>query len=145
MKGQTRPTKKSEIKRDWYLIDIKDQVLGRTVTKIASLLMGKAKPCFVRNLDCGDYVVLINAKDVKVTGRKEDLKIYQRYSGYPGGLKKENLKSLRARKPEDIVIHAVSGMLPHNRLHDKMLKRLYVFAGEKHTFEDKFKKENIEK
>lgn len=127
------------IKRDWHLVDVKDKVLGRVSTEIAELLMGKSKPYFVRNLDCGDYVVVVNAKDVKVTGRKETLKKYFRYSGYPGGFKAEVLQDLRKRRPTEIIRHAVSGMLPQNRLKSKMLKRLLVFSGIEHSYQDKFK------
>lgn len=136
----TEPTKQSEIKRDWHLIDVKDENLGRSSTKIAQLLMGKSKPYFARNMDCGDYVVVINARDVATTGKKEEKKVYTRYSGYPGGLKKESLEHLRARRPEEVIKRAVSGMLPHNRLHDKMLSRLYVFSGSEHKYGEKFKK-----
>ena len=135
----TQSTKISEIKRDWYMFDLKDQTLGREATKIAELLMGKKKSYFVRNLDCGDYVVIVNAKDVKVTGNKEEAKKYRRHSMYPGGFKEESLKELRGRKPEDIIRHAVRGMLPDNRLRAKMLKRLFVFAGSEHKYQDKFK------
>jgi len=124
---QTKATKISEIKRQWHLIDVKDQILGRKASEIAQLLMGKRKPVFVRNLDCGDYVVVVNAKEVKVTGKKETLKKYFRHSGYPGGLKAETLLELRKRNPEEIIDHAVSGMLPQNRLKEDMLKRLYIF------------------
>lgn len=134
----TQPTKVSDIKRAWHHIDVKDQTLGRVATEIALLLMGKGKAYFVRNLDCGDYVVVTNAKDVKVTGKKEEQKNYYRHSGYPGGFKSETLKELRARKPEEIIKHAVKGMLPNNRLRDKMLSRLFVFAGEEHAYGNKF-------
>lgn len=137
---QTIPTKQSEIKHEWHLVDVNDQTLGRVSTTIAKYLMGKAKPNFVRNLDCGDYVVVVNAKAVKVTGKKEEDKAYARHSGYPGGYKSETLKELRARKPEDIIRHAVKGMLPDNRLRDKMLKRMFVFSGTEHTYPDKFVK-----
>jgi large subunit ribosomal protein L13 len=137
----TQSTKVSDIKRAWHLVDVKDKPLGRVSSEIAQLLMGKRKPYFVRNLDCGDYVVIVNAKEVKATGNKEEQKNYYRHSGYPGGFKSETLKELRARKPEDIIIHAVKGMLPQNKLRDKMLRRLFVFAGEQHKYEDKFKKE----
>ncbi|MEK7551779.1 MAG: 50S ribosomal protein L13 [Patescibacteria group bacterium] len=137
---QTKSTKISEVKREWHLIDVKGKVLGRIATDIALLLMGKGKSNFVRNLDMGDFVVVINAKDFKVTGNKEKLKKYYRHSGYPGGLKTEALGDLRKRKPENVIIHAVSGMLPQNRLKDKMLSRLHVFEGEVHTFNDKFTK-----
>lgn len=138
-KKQTKSTKASDIKREWHLIDVKDKVLGREATKIALLLAGKQKPYFVRNLDCGDYVVVTNSKEVKVTGKKELLKNYYRHSGYPGGFKAERLVDLRKRKPEEIIKEAVKGMLPQNRLRDQMLKRLFIFAGEEHRYQDKFK------
>ena len=138
MKIQTPATKISEIKRDWHLVDLKDKTLGRIASHIAGLLMGKGKPYFVRNLDCGDYVVLINAKHVKVTGNKETKKVYYRYSGYPGGLSSETLDKLRIRKPEDIIIHGVKGMLPQNKLRDRMLQRLFVFAESEHSYKEKF-------
>lgn len=135
----TTSTKAADIKRIWHVVDVKDKTLGRISTEIAHLLMGKSKPYFVRNLDCGDYVVVVNAKNVKVTGNKEDQKNYYRHSGYPGGFRSETLKELRVRKPENIITHAVKGMLPQNKLRDKMLKRLFVFAGEEHKYKDKFK------
>lgn len=134
-----RNPKASEIKHDWHLINVKGETLGRIATKIAELLMGKGKSYFVRNQDLGDYVVVINAKEVKVTGNKEKNKKYYRYSGYPGGFRQETLAELRKRKPEDVVKHAVSGMLPDNKLKDMMLKRLFIFADEKHSYSDKFK------
>lgn len=134
----TKPTKESDIKRGWHLIDVKDKTLGRISSEIARILMGKSKPYFVRYLDCGDYVVVINAKKVSATGNKEKLKKYYRYSGYPGGLSVETLENLRKRKPEDIIYHAVKGMLPQNRLRDRMLRRLFVFKDEKHEYKDKF-------
>ncbi|MGH7203232.1 MAG: 50S ribosomal protein L13 [Candidatus Levyibacteriota bacterium] len=137
--AQTTATKISDVKRTWHLIDLKDKTLGRASSEIAQLLMGKSKPYFVRNLDCGDYVVVVNAKTVKTTGNKEEQKKYYRHSGYPGGFKVESLKELRVRKPETIITHAVKGMLPDNRLKARMLTRLYVFAGEEHTYTDKFK------
>jgi large subunit ribosomal protein L13 len=136
--NQTVSTKAQDIKREWHLIDVKDKTLGRVSTEIARLLMGKGKPYFVRNLDCGDYVVVVNAKGIKATGRKEEQKKYYRHSGYPGGFKVESLKELRARKPENIITHAVKGMLPDNRLKDRVLTRLFVFAGEEHKYNDKF-------
>lgn len=138
MKSSTA-TKQSDIKREWHLIDLQEKTLGRISTEIAEFLMGKGKPYFVRNLDCGDYVVVINAGKVKVTGKKEELKKYYRYSGYPGGLKVETLRELRQRKPQDVIIHAVKGMLAQNKLRDQMLKRLFVFAGEEHPYQNKFK------
>ncbi len=133
-------TKASDIKRDWHLIDVDGKTLGRVSTEIANLLMGKSKPYFVRNLDCGDFVVVLNSKKIKVTGTKEQNKLYRRHSGYPGGFKEESLAELRARRPNDIIIHAVKGMLPQNRLRDEMLNRLKVFEGAEHTYQDKFGK-----
>jgi len=134
----TKPTRQKDIKRFWHLIDAKGEILGRLVTEIAQLLMGKSKPYFVRYLDCGDYVVVINAKDIVVTGKKEKQKIYTRYSGYPGGLKKETLEKLKKRKPEEIIYHAVLGMLPDNKLKKRMMKRLYIFIDENHPYKHKF-------
>lgn len=142
MKSITKATKQSDIKREWHLIDVKGEILGRISTKIANLLMGKSKPYFVRNLDCGDYVVVINAKDVKVTGRKEADKKYYRHSGYPGGFRSETFKDLKEKNPAEIIKHAVRGMLPQNRLRDKMLKRLFTFSDEKHIYAEKIKKES---
>ena len=135
----TQATKASDIKRTWHLIDVKDKALGRVSSEIAQLLMGKSKPYFVRNLDCGDYVVVINAKAVAASGNKEEQKKYYRHSGYPGGFKVESLKTLRERKPEEIIMHSVKGMLPDNRLRARMLTRLFVFAGEEHQYGDKFR------
>jgi len=140
MKQMTEPTKTSDIKRDWHIIDVGGKILGRQATSIALLLMGKSKPYFARNMDCGDFVVVINAKDVKLSGNKELAKLYTNYSGYPGGLRTRRAEEIRATRPEELIIHAVSGMLPHNRLHDKMLTRLYVFADANHTYQDKFTK-----
>lgn len=135
----TKPTKASDIKRTWHLIDINEQILGRVAVDIAKKLMGKAKPYFVPHLDCGDYVVVINAKNVKVTGKKELNKIYYSHSGYPGGLKSEVLTKLRERKPGEIILRAVKGMLPKNKLRASMLKRLLIFADKEHSYGDKFK------
>lgn len=135
----TKPTRARDIKRDWHLVDVDKKVLGRISTTIAHLLMGKGKPYFVRNQDVGDYVVVINAKGVIVTGKKESKKKYYRHSGYPGGLKVETLDKLRARKPEDIIRHSVRGMLPQNKLRDRMLKRLFVFAEKEHPYGEKVK------
>jgi len=138
-----KPTRESDIKRDWHLLDAKDQILGRLTTGIVQLLMGKSKPYFVRHLDCGDFVVVINAKEIQVTGRKEKQKKYYRHSGYPGGFKVRTLAELRQTQPEKIIYEAVKGMLPQNKLRDRMLTRLYVFAGEEHPYQDKFLKSKI--
>ncbi len=137
MQKVTKPTKTNEIKRNWHLIDVKDKVLGREAVGIAHKLMGKGKVYFANNMDCGDYVVVVNAKEVRTTGRKELLKKYTSYSGYPGGLRTRTLKEVRAQNPTEIITHAVSGMLPKNKLRAQMLKRLYVFADENHKYKDK--------
>lgn len=137
---QTKSTKINDVRRQWHLVDVENKILGRSASNIALLLMGKNKSNFVRNLDLGDFVVVVNAKEVKVTGNKENLKKYYRHSGFPGGFREETYKQLKARKPEEIIRHAVSGMLPQNKLRDKMLKRLYVFSGQEHKYKDKFDK-----
>lgn len=114
-------TKLADIKHDSHEVDAAGQILGRLATKIATLLTGKAKPYFVRYLDCGDFVTVKNAGEIKVTGGKREKKIYTRYSGYPGGIKK---KTLAETKPEEIIRHAVWGMLPKNKLQDLWIKRL---------------------
>lgn len=134
----TKPTKISDIKRNWHLIDVKDRILGREAVTIAHKLMGKGKAYFANNMDCGDYVVVVNAKEVKTTGRKELLKKYTNYSGYPGGLRTRTLKEIREQDPREIITHAVMGMLPKNKLRAQMMKRLYVFADENHKYNDKF-------
>ena len=135
----TPATKITDIKRNWHLVDAKGRVSGRLATEVARFLMGKNKTYFVRNLDCGDYVVVINAQEVKFTGKKEKQKVYYRHSGYPGGLRTIPVERMRKEHPERIIEHAVRGMLPQNKLRDRMLMRLKVFAGEKHPYQDKFK------
>jgi len=130
----TKPTSIKSINRSWYLIDVKGQVLGRAATHIATKLIGKSKPMFVRNLDCGDYVVVINAEAVVVTGKKSDDKQYTSYSGYPGGIRKESLTHLQERRPVEVVRRAVAGMLPKNKLRAPLLKRLYIYAGNDHPY-----------
>lgn len=139
----TQPTTKNTIKRAWHLVDVKGKVLGRVAVEIASDLMGKKKAYFVKNLDCGDHVVVINAADIAVTGKKVTGKKYFRHSGYTSGLKSESLKDLQKRRPEEVITHAVRGMLPQNKLRATMLKRLYVFAGAEHKYADKFTKASI--
>ncbi len=137
---QTKPVKEKDIKRNWHLIDVNGKTLGRIVPKIAQLLQGKNKVNYVSYLDVGDYVVVINAKKIVVTGKKDQSKVYTRYSGYPGGLKVEKFSDLINNNPEYIIKHAVSGMLPKNKYRDQRLKRLYIFSDENHSFKDKFVK-----
>lgn len=127
------------MKRSWHLIDAKDEILGRISTKIARHLIGKDKVECVPHQDVGDHVVVINAKEVGVTGKKEKQKTYYRHSGYPGGLRSETLGELRERRPEEIIRRAVKGMLPKNKLQKPMLKRLHIFAGGEHPFGGKFR------
>jgi len=136
---KTPVTKLAEIKRQWQLIDLRGQVLGRTASQIAQLLMGKSKPNLSPHLDGGDYVVAINAKEVKVTGRKESQKIYWRHSGYPGGERTRTLTEQRMRDARKIIELAVAGMLPKNKLRRQRLARLKVFEGSEHNYGDKFK------
>lgn len=135
---QTKSTKAEEITREWHMFDAKGKVLGRLATEIAHRLMGKAKPNFVRNLDCGDNVVVINANDYVVTGKKMDEKLYGNYSGYPGGLKQKALWQVRNEKPEEPIRHAVYGMLPKNKLRDRLIARLHIYTTENHPFKEKF-------
>ncbi|MFA7056113.1 MAG: 50S ribosomal protein L13 [Candidatus Cloacimonadales bacterium] len=121
-----------QIQRDWYVIDAEGKTLGRIATKIASILRGKNKPYFATNLDCGDFVVVINAEKVGVTGTKAESKVYQNYSGYPGGLREVSFKKMLDSKPEEIIRSAVKGMLPKNTLGRQMFKKLKVYAGNEH-------------
>ncbi len=136
----TEATKVKDIKRAWHLVDVKGKILGREATRIARLLIGKTKPYFVPHMDCGDYVVVINAAKVIVSGKKTTQKIYQKYSGYPGGLKKKSFAEVLREDPKRIIKEAVSGMLPKNKLRASMLKRLYVFPEDIHPYQDKFNK-----
>lgn len=143
MNKTTKPTSQKEIVRNWHLVDVNGKVLGREAGAIAHKLMGKGKPYFVTNLDCGDYVVVINAKNVKITGNKATDKVYYRHSMYPGGFRGETFKELMIKKPSEVIVHAVKGMLPQNKLRDKMLKRLFVFEGAEHKYGDKFSKGEV--
>ncbi len=135
-----KSTKKSEIVRQWHLLDAQNQILGRLSTKIAETLMGKNKPYFVRHLDCGDFVVVTNAAKIKVTGHKETDKKYYHHSGYPGGLKTTTLDKLRQKDSTQIIRHAVWGILPQNKLGRVMMKKLYVYEGEKTSLQRQNKK-----
>ncbi len=125
----------AEADRKWYLVDATDQVLGRLATKVARIIRGKNKTTFTPNADTGDFVVVINADKVKVTGKREFLKTYTHYSGYPGGLKTRTFEELMAKKPEFVIESAVKGMLPKNRLGRKLIKKLKVYTGESHPHE----------
>jgi large subunit ribosomal protein L13 len=131
-KNRTVYARKETLKRDWYLVDAAGKVLGRVATKLATYLRGKHKPIFSPHVDCGDFIVVINADKIKVTGDKEKQKTYFSHSGYPGGDKLISFEKLLERSPEKVVQLAVSGMLPKNRLGRQMIKKLKIYAGEKH-------------
>ncbi|RMH72186.1 MAG: 50S ribosomal protein L13 [Gemmatimonadetes bacterium] len=118
--------------KKWYVVDAEGMVLGRLATEVARILRGKHKPTYSPHMDVGDFVIVINADKVVLTGRKLDQKVYTRYSGYPGGLRKEVARHLMDRKPTEVVRRAVWGMLPHNRLGRRMVKKLKIYAGADH-------------
>lgn len=132
---KTFSAKKEEVQRDWYVVDASDKVLGRLATQIANILRGKNKPIFTPHVDTGDFVVVINADKVRLTGRKLEQKTYYRHSGYPGGLKSTTAGKIKDNNPEFIIKHAVKGMLPHNKLGRKQIKKLKIFAGPDHKHE----------
>jgi large subunit ribosomal protein L13 len=124
--------KPAEVERRWFVIDAEDQVLGRLASEIASILRGKKKTIFTPHVDTGDYVIVINAEKVKVTGNKRKGKIYKRHTGYPGGLRELTFEKLQAKNPEEIIRHAVKGMMPNGSLGRSMFKKLKVYAGPEH-------------
>ena len=128
----TSSIKKDEIKRDWFLVDAKDKILGRLASEVAQVIRGKRKPFYTPNLDIGDFVVVINAEKVSVSGNKEEQKKYFSHSGYPGADKEISLSHLRRTQPEKIIYKAVKGMLPHNSLGRQLLKHLKVYSGSEH-------------
>lgn len=139
MKQDTLTLKKTDVTRNWHLVDAKDRILGRIATQIASLLKGKHKKDLTPYIDMGDGVVCINADKIRVTGKKMEQKYYKRYSGYPSGLKEEQLEHLLKRRPADVIRHAVKGMLPKNKLGRHMFKRLKVYAGDRHPHQAQLK------
>lgn len=136
---KTYSTKDSDISREWHIIDASDKVLGKVATRIAGLLMGKHKPIFSRHLDTGDYVVVINAEKIRVTGNKAKQKLYYRHSGYPGGLKSISLDRMLETHPTRVIENAVKGMLPQNRLRAGMMKRLRIHVGDAHPYQGQIK------
>jgi len=130
---KTFSAKPSDVVRKWYVIDASEAPLGRVATKVATLLTGKGKPQFTQHIDTGDFVVIINAGNLQVTGNKMEDKMYYRHSGYPGGLKEASLKEVLAKTPERALYEAVRGMLPVNKLRDPRLARLKIYAGAEHN------------
>ena len=121
-----------EVEKKWYIVDVAGLTLGRIASRVAHVLRGKHKPQFSPNADCGDFVVIINADKVKITGKRPELKTYFHYTGYPGGATVETFKDLIQRDPERVVTHAVKGMIPHNRLGAQIIKKLKVYRGDVH-------------
>jgi large subunit ribosomal protein L13 len=124
--------KKETVQPKWYLIDAEGQVLGRLAVKAANIIRGRNKPTYTPNVDTGDYVVIVNAEKIVLTGKKEEQKTYMSFSGFVGGHHTRTVPQMRAKRPEFLIMHAVKGMLPKNRLADKMLTKLRVFAGPEH-------------
>ena len=124
--------KKAEVERKWYVIDANDIALGRVATKAAHILRGKHKVTYTPHVDCGDYVIIVNASKVKLTGNKLNDKLYYNHSGYTGGLRVRNAKTMRENYPEEMIERAIKGMLPKGRLGRQMYKKLFVYAGEDH-------------
>ena len=129
---KTFMAKPENIKRDWYVIDAEGQTLGRLATKVATVLRGKHKPTYTPQIDCGDFVIIINAEKVNLTGSKLDNKIYYDHSGYTGGLRERTAREMKEKYPVEMIERAVKGMLPHNRLGRKMSKKLFVYSGSEH-------------
>ncbi len=129
---RTFTIKAADIEREWYVIDAEGETLGRLASRIAPILRGKHKPVYTPHMDCGDYVIVINADKVRVTGRKLDQKLYHRHSGYPGGLTSISLRDQLARHPERVIEAAVRGMLPKTKLGRRMFKKLKVYASDAH-------------
>ncbi len=129
---KTISAREQDIQRDWYVIDAQGQTLGRLATQVATLLRGKHKPTYTPHVDCGDYVIIVNAEKIHVTGQKMTQKNYYRHSGYPGGIKQVTLRDQLQKFPDRVVEQAVRGMLPKNRLGRRMFKKLKVYAGSDH-------------
>ena len=130
--SSTYMAKPQDIERKWYVIDAEGKTLGRLASEAASILRGKNKPVFTPHMDTGDYVIIINAEKVEVTGKKRKEKIYKRHTGYPGGLREITFEKLQAKDPEEIIRHAVKGMMPNGKLGRQMYKKLKVYAGPEH-------------
>jgi large subunit ribosomal protein L13 len=132
---RTYSAKPLEVERTWYVVDAEAQTLGRLATQIAGVLRGKGKPAYTPHVDTGDFVVVVNAEKIRVTGNKLDQKIYYRHSGYPGGLRERTLREQLDRRPEEVLRKAVKGMLPKNKLASAQLRKLKIYAGPNHPHE----------
>lgn len=134
----TRSVSSKEISRSWHLVDLNGKTLGREIPRISELLQGKHKVNYVPYLDNGDFVVVINAKDIQITGKKASQKEYKYYSGFPGGQRVVPFKEMMQKNPKEVIRHAVTGMLPKTKLRDTRLSRLYIYEGAEHPYSDKF-------
>jgi large subunit ribosomal protein L13 len=132
---KTFSAKPTDVTREWYVVDAAEAPLGRVATRVATLLTGKGKPQFTKHIDTGDYVIVVNAAQLKVTGGKEDKKVYYRHSNYPGGLKEITLRKQMEKDPTEVLLHAIRGMLPVNKLRDARLARLKIYADADHKHE----------
>jgi large subunit ribosomal protein L13 len=132
MLGKTFVAKPSDRQRDWYVVDAQGKTLGRLATQIADVLRGKRKPTYTPHIDTGDFVIVVNAAQIAVTGNKRANKLYHRHSGYPGGLRTRTFEQMITRRPEEVIRLAVKGMMPRNRLARKQLTKLKVYAGPEH-------------
>lgn len=128
----TPSAKQGDVEQTWYVVDAEGKVLGRFASEVAHILRGKHKPFYTPHVDVGDHVVIVNADKIRVTGKKLAQKIYTRFSGYPGGLKKLVLEDVLAKQPTYVLEHAIKGMLPHNKLGRKMMKKVRIYAGSEH-------------
>ncbi|MDR3072710.1 MAG: 50S ribosomal protein L13 [Clostridiales Family XIII bacterium] len=127
--------KPHEVEKKWYIVNAEGQTLGRLASEVASILRGKKKPIYTPHVDTGDYVIVINAEKIEVTGKKRKEKIYKRHTGYPGGLREITFEKLQAKNPEEIIRHAVKGMMPKGRLGRQMFKKLKIYVGSEHVHE----------
>ena len=137
MNTKTYQPKAKEVKRNWHLVDAKGEILGRLASKVAQLLTGKGKATYSSHMDSGDYVVVINAEKIEVTGKKKTQKLYRSHSGFPGGFKEVSFAKMSLEKPEEIIKHAVMGMLPDNRLKRDRVTRLKIVVGDKNPYAEK--------
>ncbi|MFW5850632.1 MAG: 50S ribosomal protein L13 [Bacteroidota bacterium] len=138
---KTKSANKETVQKEWFVVDATDQVLGRLSSQVAKVLRGKHKTMYTPHVDCGDKVIIINAEKIKLTGKKLTDKVYLRHTGYPGGQRATNPQKLMETHPERILEHAIKGMLPKNRLGDKLLKNLFVYVGTEHNQEAQKPKE----
>lgn len=130
--SKTVMVRPQDVQPKWYVVDAQGKILGRLAARIATVLRGKHKPDYTPHVDCGDYVIVVNAEKIRVTGKKLDQKLYRHHTLYPGGLKSETLRSLLSRRPEEVIRRAVWGMLPHNPMGRRQIKKLKVYAGPNH-------------